>query len=197
MSQADSGGGDMCVPAAILVGSSENLRLGVRRMERTCCKFFFACCMLSRAPSRRLRLMFDGENRFLADGDGGIIEVVFVTLTVCDCARAAADLVGVMNLERRGSAVCEVILRGGTGSLEEDASVLLSRDSGRVVAASSTSVRLTRFGVGLFEPSWDEMRRTVECERGKLEFVKSTLDCVRFNGVGGILPEVSATLVLG
>lgn len=28
-------GGEMCVPAAIFVGSSENLRLGVRRMDRT------------------------------------------------------------------------------------------------------------------------------------------------------------------
>lgn len=35
LSKFEDTGGDKCVPAAILLGSFEYLRLGVRRMERT------------------------------------------------------------------------------------------------------------------------------------------------------------------
>lgn len=125
----------------------------------------------------------------------GINEVVFMTLTLCDLAKE--DFVGIINrAARRGNAVWEVIFRGvaatGVGAMG-----LLSRDTGRVVEASSTSVRLTRFATGFPSPSRvGGTSLTVDCERGKLEPVRSILDCVRFNGVGGILLAESVIFIL-
>ena len=81
---------------------------------------------LSRAPSliafKRLTLLGE-ESKRLADGDlaraivegalpkAGIIEVVFVVLTLCE--RAIDDFVGVISRAAiRGRAVWDVILRG-------------------------------------------------------------------------------------
>lgn len=93
--------------------------------------------------------MLVGEKRLLVEGDfiiDGIMELVFVVLTLCE--RATDAFVGVIKREaRRGKAVWEVILRAGVGAT--GAGSLLSRDRGRVVAASSLSVRLTRFGAAL------------------------------------------------
>jgi hypothetical protein len=113
------------------------------------------------AEGVRDRLLVDGNfksdgdfMRLFVDGDFAKagIEVVFKFLTLCE--RAMEDLVGVINrAARRGSAVWEVILRAGVAAAGVGASGLLSRDTGRVVAASSASVRLTRFAVGLRSPS--------------------------------------------
>jgi hypothetical protein len=92
-----------------------------------------------------------GEKRFFVEGalsKEGINELDFVVFTLCE--RAMDDLVGVISLEAsRGKAVWDVILRAGVGAVGAGGAALPSRDSGRVVAASSASVRLTRFAVGL------------------------------------------------
>jgi hypothetical protein len=136
------------VPAAIWPRSSEYLRLGVRSIERTRWRFWLALRMLSRAPSLMFWAMLVGAKRLLVEGDlarEGIIELVLRFLTLCE--RAMEDLVGVVSRDaRRGSAVWEVILRAGVGA---ETFAAPSRDMGRVVAASSASVRLTRFAAGL------------------------------------------------
>ena len=117
------------------------------------------------------------------------------------CARAMEDFVGVMSLDAsRGKPVA---LRAGVATVSVD--LLISAPSlepGRVVPASSVSVRLTRLTKGLSSfgaPSRDGgIMRTVECERGKLLPVISIFDCVRFRGVGATLVvDEPATSVFG
>lgn len=66
-----------------------------------------------------------------------------------------------------------------------------SRETGRVVPASSASVRLTRFTKGLssLEGASRDVwtTRIVDWTRGRLLLVKSVFDWLRFSGVGMIL----------
>jgi hypothetical protein len=73
------------------------------------------------------------------------------------------DLVGVINrAARRGSAVWEVILRAGVGAAGAEDLATASREVGRVVAASSASLRLTRFAVGF--PNEIESQQVVKMQ---------------------------------
>ena len=62
-------GGDMWVPAAIFRGSSEYLRPGVRRIDRTRCSELLVLRIPSRTPSLTALPMLVDENMFFV-GDG-------------------------------------------------------------------------------------------------------------------------------
>jgi hypothetical protein len=77
-------------------------------------------------------------------------------------------LVGVIKrAARRGSAVWDVILRAGVGAAGAEDLVTASRDVGRVVAASSASLRLTRFAVGLPNETKGQQVVTMQSRRDK------------------------------
>lgn len=227
-----SEGGDIWVPAATFSGSSENLRLGVRRIDRTRCSELLVLRIPSRTPSLTALLILVGENKFFADGvpglvgekrffvDGernregpklksvtcylltymmncnlpGIIDCDLSVLTLCD--RAMEDFVGVRSLDPNlGN---PVFFRAGVEALTVELLVSIpSREFGRVVPASSASVRLIRFTKGLSSfkgPSRDGgTTRTVDCERGRLLPVISIFDWVRFRGVGATLVVSAAS----